>query len=63
MPELSGSRQCSCGSGNYPRAINDARGIFLCFACDTCERDKLGRFRPDVLTDPVYWHDEPIDDE
>lgn len=57
MPRL----PCFCGSGQTPRPAFDARGIFLTNVCDRCERDKLGEFRPEVLTDPNYWHDELID--
>ena len=39
----------------------DARGIPLCYVCDNCKRDKLARYRPDVLNDPNYWADEDID--
>jgi hypothetical protein len=42
---------------------NDARGIPLKRVCDRCEKFKLAGFRADVLTDPNYWHDEPIDEE
>ena len=40
----------------------DARGIFLCYVCDECVKEKLARYRPDVLSDPNYWHDEPIEE-
>jgi hypothetical protein len=60
---MSRPQQCPCGSGEYPDAHHDARGIFLCYACERCEKAKLSRYRPDVLTDPDYWHDEPIDEE
>ncbi len=56
-------QQCSCGSGEYPDAQYDARGIFLCYTCPECKKEKLSAFRPDVLTDPNYEHCEPIDDE
>jgi hypothetical protein len=56
-------KDCSCGSGLERRAKFDARGIFLTYVCDKCEKEKLSHFRPDVLTDPNYWHDEPIDEE
>jgi len=48
--------ECSCGSGEYPDAQHDARGIFLCYTCPECEKEKLSAFRPDVLTDPNYDH-------
>jgi hypothetical protein len=54
---------CFCGSGELRRAAFDARGIFLAYVCDACEREKLSGYRPDVLTDPNYWHSEPIDED
>lgn len=56
-------RTCDCGSGKekFPQA--DARAIFLCYTCDDCHKTKMKRYRPDVLTDSNYWHDEPIDEE
>ena len=41
----------------------DARNIFLCYSCEKCEVEKFARYRPEVLTDPNYWHDEPIDED
>ncbi len=41
----------------------DARGIFLCFVCETCEKEKLSRYRPEVLIEPNYWASEPIEEE
>jgi hypothetical protein len=52
-----------CGSGDTRRAVHDARGIFLTFVCKKCKERKLSEFRPDVLTDSNYWHDEPIEDD
>jgi len=56
-------KECSCGSGHYPNANYDARGIFLCYTCDDCHYEMMSGYRPDVLTDTDYWHDEPIEDE
>ena len=28
-----------------------------------CHDRKMTEFRPDVMTDPGYWTDEPIDDD
>lgn len=56
-------KNCDCGSGEIREAEYDARGIFLVYACDKCRKEKLSRFRPDVLTDPNYWTDEPIEEE
>lgn len=47
--------------GDYTWAEYDARGIYLCKVCDKCRDVKLAGYRSDVLTDPNYWHDEPIE--
>lgn len=52
---------CSCGSGDYPRALYDGYGIFLTYACEACECKKLARFRPDIME--RYECDEPIEPE
>jgi hypothetical protein len=53
---------CSCGSGLERIERKDARGIFLTFSCNACWPVKSQKFRPEVLTDPEYDHDEPIED-
>lgn len=53
--------RCYCGSGKFHRPAYDARGIFLTFVCDKCEQEKLKEFDPDVLVNPNYQTDEPID--
>jgi len=55
--------KCPCGSGEPADLRYDARGIPLGYMCSKCEKKKLSGYRPDVLTDPNYWHDEPIDNE
>lgn len=55
--------QCPCGSGEPGEAQYDARGIFLTYTCPKCHKDKMKGFRRDVLTDPNYWADEPIEPE
>jgi hypothetical protein len=57
------SRPCNCGSGLPSWWEKDARGIELARVCDKCKREKLAGFRPEVLTDPGYWADEPIEEE
>jgi len=52
---------CRCGSGNMRSAHYDARGIFLAFTCAACHADRMKEFRPDVLNDPNYWANEPIE--
>ena len=54
---------CFCGSMQHKFAAYDARGIFLTYVCDDCEERKLARYRPEVLSDADYWHDEPIDED
>jgi hypothetical protein len=56
-------KPCSCGSGKPRSPQFDARGIFLTYTCDDCHDAKMAGYRPDVLTDPSYWTDEPIDDD
>ena len=41
----------------------DARGIPLATVCENCKEKVLRKYRPDVLTDPNYWSDEPIEPE
>ena len=55
-------RPCGCGSGLSSHVVNDARGIYLCRACHKCEKRKLSGYRPEVLKNPNYSHDEPIDE-
>jgi hypothetical protein len=53
---------CTCGSGLKSWWLLDARGIELCHACEACEEEKLKGYRSDVLTDPNYDADEPIEE-
>jgi hypothetical protein len=57
------SYECRCGSGLESYWVNDARGIPLKRVCDQCRAEALGCFRPEVLTDPGYLVDEPIEPE
>jgi hypothetical protein len=54
-------QQCWCGSGLWPDANHDARGIFLCYSCDKCHTEKMSHYRPEVLTDSNYDAVEEID--
>jgi hypothetical protein len=57
-------RECPCGSGEFPEAEYDAQGIFLCYACDECREEKLGRYRPEILTGYTQADvDEAIEDD
>jgi len=54
---------CSCGSDLQSYWEYDARGIPLCKVCYNCREDKLSKYRPEVLTNPQYECDEPIDED
>ena len=41
----------------------DARGFYLCRVCDKCKDAKLSFYRPEVLSDPNYWIDEPLEED
>ena len=40
----------------------DRRGIPLARVCGDCESQKLAKYRPEVLRDPDYWADEPVEE-
>jgi hypothetical protein len=54
-------RTCMCGSGRSRYALHDARGIFLTYVCSSCREERTKQFRAEVLWDPTYDADEPID--
>lgn len=57
-------KDCACGSGKPSFAEDDAQGIHLCFACDDCRKEKLSRYRPQILTGYSQADvDEPIEPE
>ena len=41
----------------------DAKGIELCKVCMFCRDERLAKYRPEVLSDPSYQADEPIEPE
>ena len=55
--------ECTCGSGQFPEAVHDARGIFCCYVCDACREEKLAGYRSDIFSDSNYDCDEPIDED
>jgi hypothetical protein len=57
------TRPCPCGSGLGSVWNYDARGIELCRTCSKCHAQKMRGYRQDVLDDPNYECDEPIDDD
>lgn len=52
-------KPCHCGSGLERHANYDARGIFLTYTCEKCHKEKMARYRPEVLTNSNY---DPLDD-
>jgi hypothetical protein len=60
MPD---TRPCPCGSGQPSRWRYDARGIELCRTCSKCHDQKMRRYRRDVLVNPAYEADEPIEED
>jgi hypothetical protein len=56
-------RVCPCGSGRESWWENDARGIPLARVCVKCKKEKLSGYRRDVLVNPNYEADEPIEED
>jgi len=56
-------RICNCGSGEQAYEINDARGIFIAYGCEKCEKEKTKNYSHDVLTNSNYECDEQIEPE
>jgi hypothetical protein len=56
-------RPCPCGSGKESYWQKDARGIELCRTCEDCHERQMKKYRPNVLADPNYWADEPIEED
>lgn len=56
-------KPCTCGSGKDSWWENDARGIPLARVCIECKREKLSKYRPEVLTNSQYETDEPIEED
>lgn len=54
---------CPCGSGKESRWNSDARGIPLCRTCSDCHERRMAGYRPEVLRDPNYECDEPIEED
>lgn len=54
-------KYCPCGSGKNSWWEIDARGIPLSRVCADCKETKLSKFKPEVLTNPQYQTDEPIE--
>lgn len=62
------SRSHACVGGHESTEpswwARDAQGIELCRVCDRCEREKLSRYRPEILTGYSQADvDEPLEPE
>ncbi len=53
--------ECNCGSGEFPEAQYDGYGIFLCYTCDKCHKERMKGFRSDI--NERYETDEPIEED
>jgi hypothetical protein len=53
--------KCSCGSGEYKYPLRDGYGIFLTYACEKCEEEKMSGYRSDI--NEQYECNEPIEPE
>jgi len=43
------AKECNCFSGKPRRELVDAAGIFCCFVCDDCEKEKRARYNPSIF--------------
>ena len=62
------NREHACVGGHPSKEpswwANDAQGIPLCRVCESCESEKLSRYRPEILSGyNQHDVDEPIDEE
>lgn len=55
--------KCPCGSEKDSVLLYDARGIPLVRICLDCRDEKLSTYREEVLSNPDYYADEPIEEE
>jgi hypothetical protein len=56
-------RPCNCGSGLSSAWTYDAKGVEIARVCDRCRDRVLDAYRREVLVDPGYELDEPLDDD
>ena len=61
--EFEAHATCDCGSGEYPYAIIDAQGIYVCRACYVCEDRKISGYRSEIFTNPNYATTERIEED
>jgi hypothetical protein len=52
-------RECNCGSGESREPQYDGRGIFLTYTCEKCHKEKMSRYRPEILE---YYTQDDVDE-
>jgi hypothetical protein len=53
---------CPCGSGEPSWWEKDGQGIPLCRVCPKCKKEKLSKYRPEILSSYTQEDvDEPIE--
>ena len=58
------ARPCPCGSGKLSWWEEDGNGHPLCRVCHDCRREKLSKYRPEILRPYTQADvDEPIEPE
>jgi hypothetical protein len=64
VAEENEERTCDCGSGLPSKWERDGQGIPLVRACDKCRKQKLSKYRPEILRPYTQADvDEPIEPE
>ena len=48
------AKLCPCGSGEDRFPLHDARGIFVSYVCDQCEKEVKNSCRPEIFEDCNY---------
>lgn len=61
-------REHQCVGGEWSTTetwwAKDAQGIELCRVCERCEKEKLAKYRPEILTGYTQADvDEPIEED
>lgn len=50
---------CPCGSNEWPEPQFDGRGIYLCLTCSKCHKQKMSKYRQDILD---YYDQNDVDE-
>jgi len=49
------NKLCNCGSELPRYPLKDAAGIFCCYVCEACEKEKRQRYNPDIFDDGTVY--------